>query len=58
MSDPPLPVSPYLCQPVDRSYRDFLDEHIACLEAAPRRLDERLALILLREERRRVADQG
>ncbi len=55
MSDP-LPVSPYLCQPVDRNYRDFLDEHIACLEAAPRRLDERLAL--LREERRRVTERG
>jgi hypothetical protein len=52
-----LPVSPYLCQPVDRDYRDFLDEHIASLEAAPRRLAERLALSLLREERRRVTDR-
>ena len=44
-----LTVSLYLCQPLDRSYRDFLEEQIARLEAEPRRLDDRLAM--LREER-------
>jgi hypothetical protein len=50
-----LPVSPYLCQPVDRSYRDFLDEQIAHLEAEQRDRDDRLAI--LREERKHIADR-
>jgi hypothetical protein len=47
----PLILSPYLCQPLDRSYRDFLDEQIARLEAERRSLDDQLAM--LREERER-----
>ena len=42
-------ISPYLCQPLDRSYRDFLEEQIARLEAEPWRIGDRLAM--LREER-------
>jgi hypothetical protein len=51
-----LPVSPYLRQPVDRSYRDFLDEQIACLEAEHQDHHDRLAM--LREERRHIADRA
>jgi hypothetical protein len=50
-----LPVSPYLCQSVDRSYRDFLDEQIAHLAAGPQCRDDQLAM--LREERQRIADR-
>jgi hypothetical protein len=51
-----LPTSSYLRQPLDRTYRDFLDEQIARLEAERRRLDDKL--VLLREERKRIADAG
>lgn len=51
-----LTVSPYLCRPLDRSYRDFLEEQIARLEAEPRRLGSQLAM--LREEWERIAERG
>src|SRR5579883_1498960 len=36
-------VSPYLRQPIERSYRDFLKEQIGRLEAERRRIDDQLA---------------
>lgn len=48
----PLILSPYLCQPLNRSYRDFLDEQIGRLEAERRSLDKQLAM--LRGERERI----
>jgi hypothetical protein len=50
------PVSPYLHWPVDRSYRDLLDEQIAQLETERRRIERELAF--LRGERERIADRG
>ncbi|HJU19152.1 MAG TPA: hypothetical protein VJ770_22070 [Stellaceae bacterium] len=49
----PLIVSPYLNRPLDQSYRGFLDEQIARLEAEPRCLADQLAM--LREERERLS---
>jgi hypothetical protein len=51
-----LTVSSYLCQPIDRGYRDFLDGQIARLEAAGQRIGDQLAM--LREERQRIAARG
>lgn len=51
----PLTVSPYLCQPLDRSYRDFLDEQIARLETERRPIGDQLTI--LRHERERVAER-
>jgi hypothetical protein len=47
-----LTVSSYLCQPLDRNYRDFLAEQIARLEAEERRIADQLAM--LREEWERL----
>ena len=55
MSDP-LPVSSYLCRPVDRSYRDFLDAQIARLEAERQRIGDQL--VTLREERERLTERA
>lgn len=49
-------LSPYLCQPLDRSYRDFLEEHIVRLEAERRRIEGELALLY--GERERIAARG
>ena len=42
MSDHPT-VSPYLCQPLDRSYRDFLGEQIVSPQALPMQRDRKAA---------------
>jgi hypothetical protein len=51
-----LAVSPYLCQPINRGYRDFLDEQIARLEAE--RLPNGDQFAMLRKERERIADRA
>ncbi|MGH7097616.1 MAG: hypothetical protein ACREE4_08145 [Stellaceae bacterium] len=48
----PLILSPYLCQPLNRSYQDFLDEQIDRLEAERQSLDKQLAM--LRGEREHI----
>jgi hypothetical protein len=50
-----LTVSPYLCQPLDKSYRDVLDEQIIRLESERRHLEDKL--VMLREERKRLGDR-
>jgi hypothetical protein len=50
-----LTASPYLCQPLDRSYRDFLEEPIAQPETEPRRIGDRRDM--LRGKRERVGER-
>ncbi|HZU89156.1 MAG TPA: hypothetical protein VE993_07850 [Stellaceae bacterium] len=50
-----LTVSPYLCQRLDRSYRDFLEERVARLEAERLRLEREL--VFLRGEWERIGER-
>jgi hypothetical protein len=54
--DPSRAVSSYLYQPLDWNHREFLEQHIARLEAERRRLDDQLAL--LRAELARIVSAG
>ncbi|HJU19532.1 MAG TPA: hypothetical protein VJ770_24015 [Stellaceae bacterium] len=55
MCDDYLVGSPYLRQPIERSYRDFLEEQISRLEDERRRIGDQL--VLLREERDRLGER-